>query len=122
MRHIDLDVQDTTVRRFILSLSAEPDGSVLESKGRPVVWVLAPAPGTNDGDGAWTDEKNARRCQLIDWKYERGLTSTEAAELASLQAQMLRYRQKVAPLPLEEARRLHQELLKKAAKASATDE
>ena len=38
----------------------------------------------------------------------------ESAELEDLQGQMLAYRRKVAPLPLEDVRRLHQELLSKA--------
>jgi len=48
------------------------------------------------------------------------LTTEEAAELRSLQAAMLRYRRRVAPLPLDEARRLHQELLTKAAGGPTT--
>jgi hypothetical protein len=72
-----------------------------------------------DGNEQWTDAKNERRCALIDRKYADGLTAAEAAELAVLQEQMLRYRQRVAPLPLEHARRLHQELLAKAARVQA---
>jgi hypothetical protein len=71
---------------------------------------------TNE-DEPWTDAKNQRRCDLIDRKYAEGLKPAEAAELAVLQEQMLRCRQRVAPLPLEAALRLHQELLKKAARS-----
>ena len=42
------------------------------------------------------------------------LTPDEAIELADLQQQMLHNRDCVAPLPLEYARTLHQELLKRA--------
>ena len=68
-------------------------------------------------DELWTDAKNQRRCDLIDRKYAGGLNPAETAELTVLQEQMLRYRQRVAPLPLEAARQLHQELLKKASRS-----
>jgi len=71
--------------------------------------------GTPENPGHWTEAKNARRCELIGRKYAGALTPQEGIELAGLQDEMLRYRQRVAPLPLEEARRLHQELLMKAA-------
>src|SRR6266542_4381269 len=62
-------------------------------------------------DETWTEAKNQRRCDLIDRKYVGGLTPVETRELARLQAQMLRHRQRVAPLPLEGMRRLYEELL-----------
>jgi hypothetical protein len=62
-------------------------------------------------DERWTEEKNQRRCDLINRKYAAGLTSNEARELARLQAQMLRHRDQVAPLPLEQAERWYSELL-----------
>jgi hypothetical protein len=62
-------------------------------------------------DETWTETKNQRRCDLIDRKYAATLTPVEASELARLQAQMVRHRQRVAPLPLEDAQRLYRELL-----------
>jgi hypothetical protein len=62
-------------------------------------------------DETWTEAKNQRRCDLIDCKYAGGLNLAETIELARLQEQMLRHRQRVAPLPLEDARRLYKELL-----------
>jgi hypothetical protein len=67
-----------------------------------------------DGDEPWTGAKNQRRCDLIDRKSAGSLTRAEAVELAQLQEQMLRHRQRVAPLPLDDARQLYQELLTKA--------
>jgi hypothetical protein len=64
-----------------------------------------------NGDETWTEAKNQRRCDLIDHRYAGNLTPAETVELAELQEQMLRHRQRVAPLPLEDARRLYQELL-----------
>ncbi|MHB8970925.1 MAG: hypothetical protein ACYC3X_01160 [Pirellulaceae bacterium] len=63
----------------------------------------------------WTDEKNERRCELIDKDIEGTILPFEKRELDELQRQMLAFRRKLAPLPLREAQRLHQELLKKAA-------
>jgi hypothetical protein len=66
-------------------------------------------------ESKWTDAKNDRRCELIDREIEGTILPVEKRELDELQNQMLAYRRKVAPLPLKEAQRLHQELLKKAA-------
>ena len=63
----------------------------------------------------WNDAKNDRRCELIDKEIEGTLFPAEKRDLEELQRQMLAYRRKVAPLPLKEAQRLHQQLLKKAA-------
>src|SRR5438552_377317 len=63
---------------------------------------------------SYSSWQNARRCDLIDKEVEGTITPDEVKELYSLQQAMLRYRRRVAPLPLEDARRLHQELLQKA--------
>jgi len=122
VNHISLDSQEEAVKRFVLSLTSDPQGSILELGGQAIVCVL-PASSVpmndNAADGPWTEEKNARRCDLIDREIDGTLTPLEAVELKRLQAEMLRYRQKVAPLPLEDARKLHQELLAKAAQAAA---
>ena len=122
MKHIRLDGQPEAVRQFVLSLSVPAEGAVLELSGKPVA-CLMPLPtatnGTPANPGDWTEAKNARRCELIDRKYAGTLTPQEVIELAQLQDEMLRYRQRVAPLPLEDARRLHQQLL---ARASAADQ
>jgi hypothetical protein len=119
MQHVNLDTMDEGLKRFVLSLSTEGGGSVLEMNGRPVAWVVPAAAVPANGDEVWTEEKNNRRCDLIERKYAGTLSPSEAVELAQLQEQMLRYRQKVAPLPVEDARRLHQELLTKASGSSA---
>ena len=62
----------------------------------------------------WTEAKNQRRCQLVDKEIDGTISVDEKAELNRLQAEMLTYRRKVAPLPLEELRELHQELLRQA--------
>jgi hypothetical protein len=51
---------------------------------------------------------------LIDRAIEGTLTPSEAAELERLQEEMFQERRRLAPVPLEDLRRLHQELLTKA--------
>ena len=48
----------------------------------------------------WSEAKNDRRCDLIDRKYGSDLSDAEAKELEALQAELVAYRQLVAPLPL----------------------
>jgi hypothetical protein len=83
MKHVNLDRQDESVQRVIGAAACEE----------------------------WTEAKNARRCDLIDKEVTGTLNAAEAEELAGLQREMLRHRHRVAPLPLEAARRLHKELL-----------
>jgi hypothetical protein len=120
MTHVNLDTQPEVVRQFVLALSTSPDGVVLESAGRPVACVVPPPKPPGAGarqEEEWTKENNRRRGELIDQKYDRGLSPCEEAELALLQDAMHRYVDKLAPLPLDAARSLHQELLQKAARA-----
>ncbi len=121
MTHVSLDGVEESVKRFVLAVAGNPAGSVLELNGQPVAWVV-PAAAAANGDEEWTEAKNQRRCDLIDRKFAAAtLTPAETVELAQLQEQMLRHRRRVAPLPLEDARRLHQELLNKAASQAQTN-
>jgi hypothetical protein len=117
MTHVSLDGQAENVKQFLLGLIVDPSGSVVELNGQPVACVVPPMKRTNGTAEAevWTEEKNARRVALIERKHAAGLSPAEHIELAGLQEEMLRYRRKVAPLPLEESRRLHQELLAQVA-------
>lgn len=60
----------------------------------------------------WSEAKNARRCELIDRKIQESITPDEEAELDSLQQALRDYLDRVAPLPLEGAKRLHAKLLR----------
>jgi hypothetical protein len=117
MKRIELNSQGEAVKRFFLSLPVDAAGSLIELNGQVVARVFAIG---NDGNGAewhpgpWTESKNQRRCELIDKDIDDHLTPEEAIELEALERQMDRHLRTVAPLPLEDARRLHQELLAKA--------
>jgi hypothetical protein len=63
--------------------------------------------------GPWTDELNARRCDLIDRQIEGIITPVELQELDGLQAQLRRYLDQNAPFDLAGAQRIHQQLLRK---------
>ena len=121
MNHVTLDNQSHSVKEFVLALSKNRQGSVVELAGKEVLRVF---PATNTPasiDEEWSDSKNQRRASLVDRKIDGTLTPEEANELADLQVQMLRYRDRVAPLPIEYARKLHQELLEKARTRKSAD-
>ena len=40
VRHISLDNENAQIKRFVLSLPVDADGSILELKGEPVLRVL----------------------------------------------------------------------------------
>lgn len=120
MTHVNLEDQPAAVRDFFLNLPNGPDGSLVEINGQPVAWVLPPSSTANGTkDQPWTSERNRRRCELIDRKYRGGLTPLEEVELAELQAAMHRFVDAVAPLPIDAARKLHQELMEKAMRNGA---
>jgi len=121
MKHIDLNAQGQAVKEFFLSLPVDPEGSVVELNGQAVARVTPMKKhrnGSREATGPWTEAKNARRCALIDREIDATLTPEEAAELQVLQQQMLRERRRLAPVPLDDLRRLQQELLTKAQKQS----
>jgi hypothetical protein len=79
---------------------------------------LQPVSLHHDESADWDEVKNERRWQLVAKEIANELSIEEAVELRSLQRQFLAYRQRVAPIPLEGAQRLHDELLRKAASAA----
>jgi len=117
MKHVSLNGEDESVKRFVLELAVEPEGSLLELDGQPIARVL-PASAARNGESMvaddWTDARNLRRCALIDKEVDGTLTPDEQKELEDLQEQMLRHRHRVAPLPLAYARQLLEQLEKKA--------
>jgi len=61
----------------------------------------------------WTDDKNERRCDLIDKEVNGNITDEEKVELEQLQEEMSAYRQQVAPLPINKLRKIYGELIAK---------
>jgi hypothetical protein len=124
VNHIELDGQEDAIKQFFLSLPVDADGSIVELNGRALARVLPLTKGGNGVPahaGPWTEAKNARRCELVDREIDGILTPEEAAELALLQEQFFRERRRLAPVPLDDLRRLHQDLLAKAQKEVAQD-
>lgn len=66
----------------------------------------------------WTDEKNQRRCDLIDKEITGTIAYPETGELATLQNEMQAYRHAIAPLPIAEVKALHDKLKAQLAAAS----
>jgi hypothetical protein len=71
--------------------------------------------GAEEASDKWNETLNARRVELVKRQVYGKLTPDETVELEQLQEQMLAYRRRVAPLPLDELRELHQKLLNQAA-------
>ncbi|MBW3597130.1 MAG: hypothetical protein KY475_07625 [Planctomycetes bacterium] len=71
------------------------------------------AAGKTASASEWNDQKNARRCELIDRDIQNELNDEERLELANLTDQFRDYRRRHAPLPMETPVRLHAELLEK---------
>jgi hypothetical protein len=61
----------------------------------------------------WTEKKNKKRCFLIEKEIKESITEEEKLELDKLQEEMLAYRRKVSPLPLEDLRAFKKELERK---------
>lgn len=112
MTHVNLNTATDIVRQVILSYA---EGTVFELDGRPVACLIPPPMQAEDDEG-WTATKNARRFYLIDREIAESLTTEEANELEMLTRQMRSHVNAVAPLPMQAARKLHQELLEKAAR------
>ena len=120
LKLISLKDQDATVQRFFESLLPDPAGAVVEVNGHRIYLIVRPTTQTEQTDEPWTDAKNHRRAELVDREIAGTITPDEVVELADLQSQMLRYVDRVAPLPIEDARTLHRQLLEKARAASAS--
>lgn len=63
-----------------------------------------------NANGAWTEAKNARRFQLIDKEIAGNISPAEAEELARLSREIDDFLRDVTPLPIHEARTLHEQL------------
>jgi PAS domain S-box-containing protein len=104
-------------QRFILSIAQSPharaEGTHLEHVG--------PVTRNRGDDREWSDAKNARRCELIDRKIQNTISIEESAELEHLQEALRAYLDRVAPLPMEGAKKLHAELVHRAKRRVTED-
>ncbi len=66
----------------------------------------------------WTEQKNSRRCELIDLDLAGTISDAERVELHRLQKEAIDHRDSAVPLPVSGARELHSELLKKKQQAT----
>ena len=71
-------------------------------------------PQSATAESGWTEVKNARRFALIDKEIAGTLTSAESEELANLQLEVDDYLDRVAPLPLDAVRELHDRLVRQS--------
>ena len=97
-----------------VTLTDQPLAEARENVGPSPEWKLEVQQATSgDGPNAgdWSDKLNERRIELIDKDIQGNITTEERSELAELQRKAVAYRDRVAPLPIEGARRLHRQLL-----------
>ena len=107
------------VKRFLEGVVAAEEKPAVEMNGLRVHFVVQPILNNGHRNDSWTPEKNHRRCDLIDQEIDGTMTLVERVELADLTQQMRRFVNKLAPLPIDEVRKLHAELLAKAAQAQS---
>lgn len=118
---LNLDVEPAAIRDVLLPLSLDRAGTAVEVNGHVVAYFVPTTPKNGHPNEPWTDEKNDRRCDLIDKKYNgEPLTLEEEIELMYLQDAVGRHVRRVAPLPLEAARKLHQDLLMQVSKPATS--
>ena len=117
----DVNCIDADERRVYESVV----GHALDNGQCVVIRVIERGNGSEDGVShlpeEWSEEKNSRRCELIDRQIEGNLSPEERIELDDLQRQATAYRDLTAPLPMEGARRLHRELLAKKRRQEAQE-
>ena len=112
MTHVNIDRHPDAVKNSFAMLALTAEGSLVEVNGRAVA-LTTPAKATIV-DSGWTPQSNHRRCDLVDKKFAGGLTPVEEDELGELTVGLRRFVDRVAPVPLDEVRKLHPQLLEKA--------
>jgi len=66
---------------------------------RPLIeFMMADGTTPEHSQTTWTDAKNARRAALIHKKYDSKLSASEERELVTLQEEVCRHQERVAPL------------------------
>jgi hypothetical protein len=116
-RQLPLTTVNRTVKvlkKFRMAVFTHPDDDhVGEGKHdrMQIAMVVSHSDSAHKNDGPWSEEKNTRRCNLIDKKIDSTISLAESVELQELQQQMLAYRHSKAPLPLDYIRKVRKQLL-----------
>jgi hypothetical protein len=112
MNSFPLESVSEDTRNSILPMTQNPGGSEVTLDGSVVGYFFPQSLTGQLPDEPWSDEKNHRRVDLIEKKYSfQSLTLEEHIELTRLQAELRRHVDQVAPVPLEQVRALHRQLL-----------
>ncbi len=119
MQRLNLEELPKAFRDALALCVTEREGTALEMDGKVVAYII-PKYELTKADEPWSDAKNDRRCDLIDKKHDgRGLTLEEIRELHQLQSELSYHVRKVAPLPIEQTRKLHQQLVMEAIQSAS---
>ncbi len=79
---------------------------------------ISPEAADSAAASGWDDSRNARRCVLIDKKYDEGLSPPEEAELDRLQDQLAAHQRLVSPRPVVILQLLEEALQQRAINAT----
>lgn len=102
----------TTVPATFDGFVLKPDSPLaLSPNSRVMVSIVRTE--LDEETGEWSEQSEARRCDLIDKDIQGDITDEERCELQLLQAQFDRYLDDVSPLPMDGALELHRKLLEK---------
>ena len=108
----------TTIPATFDGFVLKPDSPLaLSPNSRVVVSIVREEP-ERDSD-EWSEQNEARRCELIDRDIQGEISEEERYELQLLQSQFDRYLDEVSPIPMDGALDLHRKLLAKKQAAEA---
>lgn len=70
LKHISLDQHDDRIKAFVRSLSVDPDGSILELGGHPILRILPPSEPPYDSEllkEAILRRRDESHAELAEW-------------------------------------------------------
>ena len=108
---IEANAINPTVREFLTGLAISTKPAIVEVRGRRVYIMVRPAGDGAIADEPWSVEKNHRRFELVNKEVDGTINIEEAVELEELNIAMDRWVQHVAPLPMDDVRKLHDTLV-----------
>jgi hypothetical protein len=115
-------VETTELGRLLLPGEGVETGSWL--RGTRTYAMMAelehPSSPTPGAEEEWSDEKNTRRCELIEKEIDGSISDAEREELGQLQAEVDEYVRRVAPRPLNEIEEIKRLLLRERSSGERT--